>query len=209
MCDGGVYVENGYIEAAASEEESVQRAKVSVRPPDQPAHCLTDVLVYVCVVCRGVASDVLLNSYSSYITSSSSSPHTGALLTAVINGTLSEGINFSDSLCRCVCVVGLPYPNANDQELQEKIKFSEKKVKDGGRVYYESLCMRAVNQSIGRAIRHKNDYSSIVLIDHRYSKQSVRDGVSKWLRESIKTHPKFPTAFQQLRSFFHGKKVKH
>lgn len=36
-----------------------------------------------------------------------------------------------------------------------------------GRSYYQTLCMRAVNQSIGRAIRHANDWAAIVLVDRR------------------------------------------
>ena len=35
-------------------------------------------------------------------------------------------------------------------------------------VHYENLCMKAVNQSVGRAIRHRGDYAAILLLDHRY-----------------------------------------
>ena len=44
-----------------------------------------------------------------------------------------------------------------------------------GREYYSSICMRAVNQSIGRSIRHAGDYASILLVDERYRDEQVRD----------------------------------
>merc|ERR1712139_414312 len=104
---------------------------------------------------------------------------------------MSEGINFSDGLARCVIMVGLPFPDKSDPELLQKIAYLDeqererkrqhqerqdrrsKLAKNGvmlpksnfrggsnnlsmstaGKEYYENLCMRAVNQSIGRSIR--------------------------------------------------------
>lgn len=68
---------------------------------------------------------------------------------------MSEGINFADGLGRCVVMVGLPFANPSDLSLQEKMAHLEHAHgKGAGREYYTNTCMKAVNQSIGRAIRH-------------------------------------------------------
>jgi len=38
-----------------------------------------------------------------------------------------------------------------------------------GRDYYEGLCFKAVNQAVGRVIRHAGDYAAIVLADARWA----------------------------------------
>lgn len=58
-----------------------------------------------------------------------------------------------------------------------------------GQQYYEGLCWKAINQSIGRAIRHQNDYSSIFLIDARYANQPLgvlRERLPKWIGDSFR-----------------------
>ncbi|XP_056907524.1 ATP-dependent DNA helicase DDX11 isoform X1 [Takifugu flavidus] len=138
---------------------------------------------------------------------------TGALLFSVVGGKMSEGINFSDDLGRCVVMVGMPYPNIKSPELQEKMSYLDKHLphnggKSPGQALIENLCMKAVNQSIGRAIRHRGDYSSMVLCDRRYSRPATLAKLPAWIRDRTSTHTSFGPAFATLRKFFHERKRK-
>uniref|UniRef100_A0A672VFX9 ATP-dependent DNA helicase DDX11 n=1 Tax=Strigops habroptila TaxID=2489341 RepID=A0A672VFX9_STRHB len=135
---------------------------------------------------------------------------TGALLLSVVGGKMSEGINFSDDLGRCVIMVGMPYPNIKSPELQEKMTWLDKKMPRAtgqapSRVLIENLCMKAVNQSIGRAIRHQKDFASILLLDHRYARPAVFNKLPQWIRERTQVKPAFGAAFAELRKFHRGK----
>ncbi|KAL6233505.1 hypothetical protein BDW75DRAFT_215020 [Aspergillus navahoensis] len=141
-------------------------------------------------------TDDFLNHYANAIENGR-----GALLLSVVGGKLSEGINFSDKLGRGVLIVGLPFPNIRSPVWQAKIKYIEQKAyqttgsgseesrrssaKAAGRDFYENACMRAVNQCIGRAIRHRNDYAAIVLIDKRYGRANVQAKLPGWIKQSV------------------------
>ncbi|KAK6495196.1 ATP-dependent DNA helicase chl1 [Arthrobotrys musiformis] len=130
----------------------------------------------------------------------------GALLLSVVGGKMSEGINFSDNLGRGVIMVGLPFPNIHTAEWKAKMEFVEQSMiarsqtedievnnpekaklqqaaKSAAKEYYENACMRAVNQSIGRAIRHRNDYAVILLLDKRFSRDNIWGKLPKWIRD--------------------------
>lgn len=143
----------------------------------------------------------------------------GALLLSIIGGKMSEGINFADDLARCVIVVGLPYPDLSDPVLVEKMKSldsianqqkNRSSQPDGplpldGRSYYKNLCMRAVNQSVGRAFRHADDYAAVILADYRYSSDSsVWNKLPNWLRNSreISLQHSYSNTVLELRRFF-------
>uniref|UniRef100_A0A4W6DAL7 DEAD/H (Asp-Glu-Ala-Asp/His) box helicase 11 n=1 Tax=Lates calcarifer TaxID=8187 RepID=A0A4W6DAL7_LATCA len=133
-----------------------------------------------------------------------SSGLTGALLFSVVGGKMSEGINFSDDLGRCVVMVGMPYPNIKSPELQEKMSYMDKHLphsggRSPGQALIENLCMKAVNQSIGRAIRHRGDYSSIVLCDRRYSRPATLSKLPTWIKDRTSTYTNFGPAFAALR----------
>lgn len=140
---------------------------------------------------RGGSSDEVLARYADAILGSSAEATDkgggGALLLSVVGGKMSEGINFSDRLGRCVVVVGLPYPNAASPEWKAKLEHVELAAgnKQAARDHYDNACMRAVNQSIGRAIRHRADYAAIVLADRRYATDRIRGRLPAWIRAGM------------------------
>ncbi len=71
---------------------------------------------------------------------------------AVMGGRLSEGVNFSDKLARAVVIIGLPFPNIMNAEVAERAAHYAKMrgAAGGAGEYVENLCMRTVNQTLGR-----------------------------------------------------------
>ncbi|KAF1963263.1 DNA repair helicase [Byssothecium circinans] len=150
--------------------------------------------------------DSVLSAYSSAVASGNGR---GALLLAVIGGTLSEGINFSDSLGRGVVVVGLPFPNPHSAEWKAKMQYISAKASNNGqdgktaaRDFYENACMRAVNQCVGRAIRHRADYAAIFMLDRRYGGQRIQAKLPGWIRGSLANSAGIQELEQYLADFF-------
>lgn len=75
-----------------------------------------------------------------------------------------------------------------------------------GQVHYENLCMKAVNQSIGRAIRHRNDYATILLLDKRYCRESVRGKLPAWIAKDMQKMDKYGPSIAAISKFFQGKR---
>ena len=129
-----------------------------------------------------------------------------AVLVSVINGNLSEGINFKDELCRCVILVGMPYPKKGDLRLLERMNYFDNRKKQvaafpTGSAFYEGCCFKAINQSIGRAIRHSGDWASIIFLDARYERPRIIGGLSKWLRDETRILHSISSYSAELKDF--------
>lgn len=137
--------------------------------------------------------------------------HGGAILMGVCRGKISEGLDFSDRAARCVVIIGMPFAQWKDPKVQLKMEYLNKKCSKGishinGRDWYNQEASRAVNQAIGRVIRHINDYGLILLVDKRYGEYRVKNERSKWLRERQVTFNNFDTAATTIEEFFENMK---
>ena len=112
-------------------------------------------------------------------------------------------------------MVSIPFANANSIDLKERMAYVSSLAKskngpgnqqDAGRALCRSclhgpilsdccedtnLAFRAVNQAIGRSIRHANDWAAIVLLDARYSSPTSQALLPKWISSELQVVPNF------------------
>lgn len=115
----------------------------------------------------------------------------GAVLFAIFRGKISEGLDFADDAARAVIIVGIPFSPIHDKRVEFKRGYLDTKSKlvaqfknYNGKAWYLADAIRAVNQAVGRLIRHIKDYGVIILVDSRYNSESNYKLLSRWLRES-------------------------
>ncbi|KAL7751355.1 hypothetical protein RI367_003215 [Sorochytrium milnesiophthora] len=130
----------------------------------------------------------------------------GAIFFGVFRGKVSEGIDFTDERARCVICVGIPYPNAKDLQVQLKKTYNDKsrtpqRLLLSGNDWYEIQAFRAINQALGRCIRHRNDWGAIVFLEKRLVGPKYQRGLSKWVRPRISAYQTFEQAADSLSSF--------
>jgi regulator of telomere elongation helicase 1 len=133
----------------------------------------------------------------------------GAVLFAVCRGKVSEGVDFADRHGRCVIVTGIPYANHSDLFVRLKREYitsiAQRRPKVRGRLFtgddwYRTEAMRAVNQCVGRVIRHRSDFGSIILADERFGEQ--KESISPWIARRLQTHEEFRQTYSGLAQFF-------
>lgn len=129
----------------------------------------------------------------------------GGILLAVCRGKISEGIDFADANARAVIAVGIPYPNLKDSLVAEKRSYNDEGRQRGllsGSQWYDQQAYRALNQAVGRCLRHRHDHGAIILVDERFKQQSILS-LPKWLRPAMqKTYESFDDQLTSLETFF-------
>lgn len=140
----------------------------------------------------------------------------GAIMFGIFRGKCSEGMDFTDGKARAVISVGIPLPNLKDRVIEEKMRYNTiMQTTDTQRIngteWYSLQAWRAVNQALGRCIRHIADYGCMILIDARFQdmKQSTSSDckmLSRWIREHLVHEKSMMNAETRLGKFFVEKK---
>lgn len=154
---------------------------------------------------RGEDFDNVVNVYQS-----ASYSECGALLLAVCRGKLSEGIDFKDASSRAVVLIGIPFPYIGDVVVNRKKAWNdrtraEKKRSElqSGNAWYEMQAFRALNQALGRTLRHRYDYGAILLVDCRFRSKRVSSKLPEWTQQALKrTNDSHECIVEGLKQFY-------
>ncbi|KAI9104794.1 helicase C-terminal domain-containing protein [Phlyctochytrium arcticum] len=138
----------------------------------------------------------------------------GAVFFAVCRGKASEGLDFSDTKGRAVMICGIPYPAAMDPKVKLKKLYLDEKHAEAsrkgdknvqtlsGRDWYTQQAARAVNQALGRVIRHRKDFGAILLCDARFGQPNNVKQLPVWVRKYVRVYNSFGEAQGSLVRFF-------
>ncbi|AAD55463.1 Hypothetical protein [Arabidopsis thaliana] len=137
----------------------------------------------------------------------------GVVFFAVCRGKVSEGLDFADGAGRAVVITGLPYARVTDPRVKLKREFldEQSQLADvklprstllSGSMWYSQEAARAVNQAIGRVIRHRHDYGAIIFCDDRFEQPSQQSKISLWIRPNVKCYSRYGEVISDLARFF-------
>lgn len=134
----------------------------------------------------------------------------GVAFFAVCRGKVAEGLDFADKNGRAVIIVGIPFPSVTDPKVVAKKKFLNHERRENpllmtGEDWYQHQATSAVNQAVGRVIRHRFDFGAMIFLDCRYEKMAadpLKPFVSCWIRPYVKTFSDYGKATVSLGRFF-------
>ncbi|VDK82424.1 unnamed protein product, partial [Onchocerca ochengi] len=140
----------------------------------------------------------------------------GAIFFAVCRAKVSEGIDFLDSESRGVIVIGVPYAPTTNPRTELKKQFltkqrmsvpkEELKKNISADEWYQVDAIRGVNQSIGRVLRHKDDFGVVILVDSRFCSMPSKRFPS-WMRECLKNYQNISHFENECKQFFKKRNI--
>lgn len=147
----------------------------------------------------------LKKAMTDYYTKINEENSNGAIFMAVLRAKVSEGLDFADMYGRAVIITGLPFGPIKDPKIILKKKYlNDNRTTENrmlsGQEWYTLDAVRAVNQAIGRVIRHKDDYGAILLCDVRF--MCNQKNISSWIKNELHSRQQLDTLINDLGRFY-------
>ena len=109
----------------------------------------------------------------------------GAVFLSVARGKVAEGIDFDRHLGRAVMMIGVPFQYVKSLTLRARLDFLHTKFQIDESEFITFDAMRQAAQCAGRVIRGKTDYGLMIFADYRYSQESRRNKLPRWIRKFL------------------------
>ena len=136
------------------------------------------------------------------------------LLFTVYRGKSSEGINFKHDAARMVICLGIPFPNISDIKVRLKKDFLDERNEKYNTGYksedwYREEAYVAINQSLGRLIRSKDDYGIMICFGKEFQRNSL---FSEWIKpneQTIRMNEDNKEYYKYLEDFLDNLRIKY
>lgn len=101
----------------------------------------------------------------------------------VVSPSMTEGVDLYDDLCRWQALLKVPYPYIGDS----RVKYILDETGWSGRKWYNETTANSVVQSVGRAVRSKDDHADYYVLDESFEQLRQRVTFPEWFEEAIVT----------------------
>ena len=136
----------------------------------------------------------------------------GALMFCVYRGRSSEGMDFRDEQCRGVLLVSIPFANMGDLRVRLGEAYHDRETTLlSGKDWAKVSAFRALNQALGRAIRHQKDWGVCVLLDTRFNESANWRMLPKWAMDFRERGQQngYAEYKRDLTAFIHSRQDEH
>lgn len=124
---------------------------------------------------------------------------TGANFFLTMRGRCAETISFRDNMARVIILIGAPYPNPAEQStkllLKSQAGILKGKVQNADHEAKRTTIIEPTANLVVRlsslAIKHANDYGSVVLIGQEYASGELLSELPLWMTSSLKSGDEF------------------
>lgn len=102
-----------------------------------------------------------------------------------VSPATTEGVDLVDEMCRWQVLLKVPFPSPGDPRVEYLL---DEVPHIGWDWYYEQTAM-AIVQSVGRAVRSKDDYADYYVLDKKFTDIREKVELPEWFEEAIDAEP--------------------
>lgn len=104
--------------------------------------------------------------------------------------------------------MGIPYPSLKDPNVALKKEYNDKKGGFNGRMWYETQAFRAVNQGLGRVVRHSKDWGALFLLESRFAERRYQSHLPQWCTKNLKVYENYVDSLPGLKKFLESHEMR-